>query len=126
MSFVFYNPNPNGKRVIDCSVRALSKVLDNDWEESYIGLCAEGFIYKDMPSSAYVIGMYLKKRGYKQKFIPYICPECTTVSKFAEEHKVGKFVLVTEEHIVAVVDGDYYDTWDCGDEIVIYYYMEEL
>lgn len=126
MAYVFYNPNKNGRRTIDCSVRAISKVLDKDWEEIYIGLCAEGLMYKDMPSSAYVIGMYLRKHGYEQKFIPYICPDCTSVRKFSEQHNKGKFVLVTEEHMVAVVDGDYYDTWDSGDEIVIYYYMEEM
>ena len=126
MAFVFYNPNPSNIRVGDCSVRAISRILDKDWEDAYIALCAEGLMYKDMPTSAYVIGMYLKKRGYIQKFIPNICPACTTVSKFAEEHPSGKFIAVTEEHMVAIVDGDYYDSWDSGGEIVLYYYMEEM
>jgi hypothetical protein len=27
--------------------------------------------------------------------------------------------------VVAVVDGDYYDTWDCGDEVPVYYFERE-
>lgn len=30
MSFVYYNPNPQGKLVGDCVIRALSKALDLD------------------------------------------------------------------------------------------------
>ena len=126
MAFVYYNPNPNNSHTGDCSVRAIAKVLNKDWEDVYIGLCAEGLMYRDMPTSAYVIGMYLKRHGYEQKFIPRICPDCTVVKKFAEDHPTGSFIVITDGHMVAVVDGDYYDTWDSGNEVVLYYYMEEM
>ena len=125
MAYVFYNPNPNNSRVGDCVIRALSKVLGKDWEDTYISLCAEGLFYKDMPSADYVWGMYLRKFDFVQKMIPSICPACVTVREFAETHKEGRYVVKTQSHVVAVVNGDYFDSWDSGDEIVLYFWEKE-
>lgn len=122
MPFVFYNPNPNNQRVGDCSVRAVSKATGKDWEEAYIGLCTEGFAENDMPSANNVWGRYLQKYGFEEKPIICICPNCVTVAQFAEDHPKGRYVLACQNHVVAVVDGNYYDTWDSGDEVVLYYY----
>lgn len=35
MSLIKYNPNPAGRNVGDCAVRAVSKALDVDWETSF-------------------------------------------------------------------------------------------
>ena len=37
----------------------------------------------------------------------------------------GTYVLATNNHVVAVVDGNYYDTWDSGDETPIYVWRKE-
>jgi hypothetical protein len=47
-----------------------------------------------------------------------------TVRDFANEHPHGKYLLVLDEHVVTVVDGDYYDTLDPGDEIPRYYWTK--
>ena len=39
----FYNPNPHGNRVIDCTVRALCKALDTDWDTAYCMIAAETY-----------------------------------------------------------------------------------
>lgn len=124
MAYVYFNLNSNGDRLTDYSVRAIAKVLGKEWEDAYIGLCAIGHSYKDMPSSPYVIGMYMKEHGYEKKVIPTSFPQCTTVKKFSEENTEGKFLLFTENYIVALIDGDYFDIFDCGKEEVIYYYSE--
>ena len=126
MPFIFYNPNPKNQRVGDCAVRAVSKALGMDWSDAYIGLCAEGLALRDMPSANYVWGMFLKKYGYEEHMISSVCPNCITVSEFAKKNKKGRFVLATQNHVVAVEDGDYYDTWDSGNEIVLYYYKKEV
>lgn len=126
MPYVFYNPNPSSQRVGDCSVRALCKALGKEWDDCYVGLCAEGLLYHDMPSANYVWGMYLRKYGFEQKMIPSICPECTTVSRFADTHRNGRYVLACQNHVVTVVDGDYYDSWDSGNEVVLYYWQKEM
>lgn len=126
MPFLFFNPNPRNQRVGDCAVRAISKATGQSWKDAYIGLCSEGLIFKDMPSSNYVWGNYLRKFGFEEKNIPNICPACVTVAKFAEDHPEGRYVLATQNHVVAVINGDYYDTWDSGDEIVLYFYKKEI
>lgn len=126
MSYKYFNPNPYNQRVGDCAVRAICKALGKDWEDAYIALCAEGLNYKDMPSSNYVWGMYLRKYGFEQKMIPSICPNCITVEKFAEEHPTGRYVLACQNHTVAVDSGCYWDSWDSGNEIVLYFYEKEM
>ena len=125
MAYKAFNNNPRGQRVGDCAVREMSKDLGKDWEDAYIGLCSEGLMYGDMPSANYVWGMYLRKYGFEQKMISSICPLCVSVSQFAEEHPIGRYVLACQNHVVSVIDGDYYDSWDSGDEIVIYYFSKE-
>lgn len=126
MPFSFFNPNPKNQRVGDCAVRAISKATGQSWKDAYIGLCSEGLVFKDMPSSNYVWGNYLRKFGFEEKSIPNICPACVTVSRFAEDHPEGRYVLATQNHVVAVINGEYYDTWDSGDEIVLYFYKKEI
>lgn len=46
-----FNPNPKGKQVGDCTVRAISKVLDLEWGEAYLDLCLYGLRLCDMPTS---------------------------------------------------------------------------
>lgn len=125
MPYVYFNPNPLNNRVGDCSVRAVCKATEKDWEDAYISLCAEGLMLSDMPSANYVWGMVLHRNGFTEHIVPTICPNCISVNAFCEEHPEGTYVLATQNHVVAVVDGDYYDTWDSGDEIVLYYYKKE-
>ena len=125
MPFVFYNPNPKNQRVGDCAVRAVSKALGIDWSDAYIDLCSEGLALRDMPSANYVWGTYLKKFGFEEHMISSICPDCVTVAQFANRNRQGKYVLATQNHVVCVVNGDYFDTWDSGNEIVLYFYKKE-
>lgn len=124
--YVEYNPNPKQKRVGDCVIRAICKVLDMDWEKTYIQLCLQGLKMFDMPSSNAIWGSYLKQKGFLQVAIPNTCPDCFTVEDFCKEHPNGVFVLGTGTHVVAVVDGDYYDAWDSGKEIPVYYFRRQL
>lgn len=122
MSFVFYNPNPSKRDTIDCTVRAISKLFDFTWDRAYMKLALEGFRQKSMPTADSVWGNYLKQNGYTRHIIPNMCPECYTVSEFANDHPHGRYLLKTYEHVVAICDGDYYDTFDSGNEIPIYYW----
>jgi len=125
MPYRFYNPNPANIRVGDCTIRALSKALGKDWEETYISLCAEGLLYHDMPSADYVWGMYLRKHGYKMEAISSICPDCTTVQSFSEAHPEGTYVVKTQNHVICIHDGDWYDTWNSAEEIILYFWQKE-
>lgn len=117
--FQQFNSNPQHRRVGDCVVRALSKVLDESWEASYIDLCIQGYIMSDLPSGNSVWGEVLKRHGYSRSVIT-IDDEFYTIKDFCEEYPKGRYVIGTGTHAVAVVDGDHFDTWDSGDETVLY------
>lgn len=126
MAFKFYNPNPRQKLVGDCVIRAISIVTDQDWEKTYLDLALQGYMMKDMPSSNNVWGEYLINKGFTRHIIPNTCPMCYTVDEFCKDNPNGCYLLATGTHAVAVVDGNYLDTWDSGNEIPIYYWREEI
>lgn len=123
-TFISENANPINNRVGDCTVRAVSKVLDQDWEKTYADLSLQGFMLCDMPSANHVWGAYLKSKGFRRAVIPDECPDCYSVRDFCEDHPEGSYILSISGHVVAVVDGNYYDTWDSGDKIPIYYWYK--
>ena len=116
------NINPLHRRADDCTVRAIAKVLGEPWEHVYTDLCLEGLRFYDMPSANHVWGSYLKKKGFIRRIIPDTCPQCYTVAEFAEDHPNGSYILALHGHVIAVENGDYFDTWDSGDGIPIYYW----
>lgn len=124
MSFIMYNKNPYNKSVTDCPVRAISTVTGTDWDTAYIGMVVEGFNQKDMPNSNNVWGAYLRKLGFSREVIPNFCPDCYTVADFCSDHPKGVYLLACNGHTVAAIDGDYYDTFDSGDMIPLYYWFK--
>lgn len=121
----WYNPNPKGKQVDDCVIRAISAVTGSSWEQIFIDLSMQGLLMADMPSSNIVWSLYLKRIGFKRKTIED-CPMCYTVKDFCCEHPVGTFVVGTGTHAVAVIDGKYLDAWDSGEEQPTYYFVKQL
>lgn len=117
-----YNPNPIRRHVGDCTIRAISKALGQDWETTYTGIALEGFLQCDMPSANHIWGAYLKRHGFARNVIPDTCPDCYTVEDFAEDHPKGTYILAISGHVVCVCDGDWYDTWQSGGEIPLYYW----
>ena len=119
------NNNPDKALVGDCTIRAISKAIGKPWDDTYIYLAVQGFKMKDMPSSNRVWGEFLYNNGFRRFIIPDSCPNCYTIKDFCEDHKDGKYILATGTHVVCVVDGNYDDSWDSGDEIPIYYWRKE-
>lgn len=120
--YVNYNANPANRRVGDCTVRAISKALNQPWEDTYSGMAIQGLMMFDMPSANSVWSAYLKHNGFDRHIIPDTCPDCYSVSDFCDEHPQGTYLLALSGHVVAVEDGKYYDIWDSGNEIPLYYF----
>jgi hypothetical protein len=118
------NINPLHRRADDCTVRAIAKVLGERWEDVYTDLCLEGLRFYDMPSANHVWGSYLKKRGFTKHIIPDTCPQCYTVAEFAEDNPHGSYILALSGHVVAIIDGDWYDSFNSGDRIPVYYWKK--
>jgi len=62
-----FNPNPYGSKVGDCVIRAICAATGQAWNTTYTGVTLQGYALKDMPSSNYVWGEYLKKEDQKER-----------------------------------------------------------
>lgn len=122
--YVYENVNPQKKLVKDCVIRAIANVIGKTWHEVYFDICAEGGVECDMPSSNGIWKNYLMRNGFKMELIPNTCPNCYTIKDFTKDHPNGSYIVCTGEHAVAVKGGNYYDTWDSGDEIPLYYFYK--
>ena len=121
MAYIEYNPNPVGRRVGDCAVRAVAKALDMGWESTFITLCMNGLSMGDMLSSNAVWGATLRQNG----FYKHLVDEYMTAEEFCEQHPYGVYVLAFGGHVATVVSGNLYDAWDSSQEIVQYYWSKE-
>lgn len=124
--WIYSNPNPDKKLVDDCVIRAICLLTNKDWDTVYTALAFQGLLMRDMPSSNAVWGKYLSDRSFRRYIIQDLCPYCYTVKAFCKDHPYGEFLLGTGTHVVAVIDGDYYDTSDSGDEVPICYWRKEI
>lgn len=120
--FVRFNANPVNKNTGDCTVRAISTLMNQSWRDTHADLSMTSFYLNVMPSANEAWGEYLILNGYRRYAIPDTCPACYTIKEFCMDHPKGRFLVATGSHVVAVIDGDYYDTWDSGWEVPIYYY----
>ena len=124
--YIHVNPNPNGVYVEDCVVRAIAIATDRSWDDIYLNVCLQGYIMKNMPSVNNVWGTYLKSIGFVQYPLPTNCPDCYTIRDFCDQNRYGTYILATGSHVVAVIDGNYCDAWDSGDEMPIAIWRREI
>lgn len=113
--FQKYNANPKNKRVGDCVVRAISTAINEPWDTVFMDLCEVGFDLKSMPNDKDTYSEYLNRKGFSNITIKVTKgSKRPTVQSFAQDNPNGTFVLSVANHLVTVVDGKYYDTWDSG------------
>ena len=91
MAYSFYNANPEENDIWDCSVRALSKAM-NDSVESIEGFLDDNF----------------------ERF----CDLNMTLGEFANAYNRGIFLVTMPGHITVVEDGIIYDSFDCSDRYI--------
>ena len=116
------NPNPQHKEVPDCVVRAIAIALHKRWIEVYDDLCELGRVEFNMPSADAVWGKYLYKMGFEPFLLPESCQRCVTINCFSQIFNRGTYIIGTGNHAVAVINGDYYDSWDSGDEVPSFFW----
>ena len=116
------NPNPLGKVTGDCVVRAIAIATSQSWRRVYDDLCDLGRIECELPNTNTIWGMYLDRMGFDQFLLPESCPRCITIKAFCDRFQEGTYIIGTGSHAVAVIDGDYYDSWDSGKEVPSYFW----
>lgn len=120
--WIEYNRNPVGANTEDCAIRAVALALGISWDEAFdmIAVMAKSMGRPMHQDAAW--GAVLRRSGFKRHIIPNTCPECYTIEDFCEDNPQGIFVLGTGTHAVTIIDGNYYDTWNSGNEIPIYFW----
>lgn len=116
------NPNPMRKEVPDCVIRAVSIALNQPWIQTFDELYSVARMDFNMPSADSVWGHYLYLKGFEPFLLPDACPKCVTVAEFTKQFPRGTYIIGTGSHAVAIIDGNYFDSWDSGNEIPTFYW----
>jgi len=126
--YVYYQPNDKDLKdeVGDCQIRAFSKVLGLSWLEAFdltTPLCRELQTYTIFGCDLKKTKEAMSKLGFEYTGISNKKgSKRPTVDEFAKKHPIGKYILSVANHVVACVDGKYYDTWDSGYKCLYGYY----
>ena len=116
------NPNPAHKNVPDCVIRAVCIALNMRWLDVFDDLSAVARSEFSVTVDDDVWGKYLYRIGFEPFLLPESCPRCVTVRAFTRYFPRGTYIIGTGTHAVAVVDGDYYDSWDCGNMVPSFFW----
>lgn len=120
--WVWANPNPKKKEVPDCVIRAICIALNKPWLETSDELYEVARRDFSVTSDDNVWGHYLYNLGFEPFLIPLECPRCTTVQEFTKMYPYGTYIIGTGTHAVAVIDGNYYDSWDSGHTVPTFFW----
>ena len=126
--YVYYQPNLKDikDQTGDCQIRAWCKVFNVWWVEAFdmtIPICRELQTYTIFDSNIKQTKEAMNRLGFD--YIGISNKRGTkrpTVDSFTKDHPTGKYILSLANHVVAVVCGKYYDTWDCGKKSLYGYY----
>ena len=122
--WIEYNANPVANRTEDCAIRAVSVALDISWDDAFDLIAHNAKAMGNVMHSNAVFGSVLRQHGFTREVIPNHCPDCYTIKDFCYDHPKGVYVVGTDSHVVAVVNGNYIDTFDSGSETPIYFWKE--
>lgn len=116
------NPNPGHKEVPDCVIRAISIALNQTWLKTSDDLYEIARNDYSVTCDDHIWGKYLYLHGFEPFLLPHKCPQCITIKQFCDIYPRGTFIVGTGSHAVAVIDGDYYDSWDSGNEVPTFFW----
>lgn len=121
----YYQPNKKDLKDNhgDCVIRAPTMILDKSWLGVFDDLVPYARELQNDLACRPVYEKYLIDNGFTYVGISNRRgSKRLTVSQFARDHKKGRYFCNLANHVVCVVDGVYYDTWDCGDSCLYGYY----
>ena len=126
--YVYFQPNKKDlkDKTGDCQIRAFCKVLDIDWLTAFdltIPICRELQTYTIFDCNLEKTQAAMETLGFTYTGISNKKGSTRpTVDSFAKSHPTGRYIVSLARHVVAVVDGKYYDTWDSGYKSLYGYY----
>lgn len=121
MEFSYFNPNPCGRTVGDCAVRAIAKALDMDWGQAFAILASFAYSMCDMPNADEVWGAVLRAYG----FVRFNIPEGITVEDIVNKYPSHICVIGFGRHVSTIRNGILYDAWNSSRETPLFVWVKE-
>ena len=120
--YKYYNANPFGRNVNDCSVRAISLATKSTWDQTYRDLAnfsrMQGITFSEVEFIDELLAdryeMYCFDRGKSMK-----------LRDFLDLQLPGRWLITMAGHITCVIDGVCYDTFDPSDKTIWCIYRVE-
>lgn len=111
-NYIYYNANPLGREVNDCSVRAISLAEGSSWDETYDKLSNYAKEKCMLLDEAKFIEPYLNSKYPK---VYYRCITCgdKNLGDLLKIYNRGIYLITMKGHITCSINGVVYDTWDC-------------
>ena len=103
----YYNPNPAGRIVGDCTIRAVAKALGTDWDTAATYLFVASFQMKDVQNANSAVASVLLQNGFRRDVLPDTCSGCTTFEDYVRENQNGTHVLCAGRTVQAQVGSDH-------------------
>lgn len=131
-TFHFYNANPKGKFTTDCTIRAICTALEIPYEQVVMEMakmeCETGY----NRSSNEGINQYLESKGWVKNKQPrkddntkYTGKEfCEEVQTHRHWYDPAIIANIGGGHIVAIMFGQVYDTWNSTDGCIGNYWTK--
>ena len=119
-TFYYYNANPKNRITSDCVVRAISTALEIPYNQVVMEMaelqCKTGYDRGENKC----IDMYLESKGWVKRKQPrkddntkYTGKEfCEEVQEFTFNYPTRMIANIGGHHIVAIMNGRVYDTWN--------------
>ncbi len=124
----YYQPNKKDlkDKYGDCVIRALTKVLEMDWLEVFDDIHPISRELQVPFNCKPCYEAYLESKGFKYTGISNKKgSKRPTVQSFTKDHKEGTYLVIVANHVVAVSEGYFWDTWDSGEKSMYGYWEKE-
>lgn len=127
--YQYYQPNDKDIKdnYGDCVIRALTKVTGLPWMSVFTEMLPFCIQFQALHNNQIVYTEYLKYKGFSYTGISNKKgTRRPTVESFAKEHKTGTYFVTVANHVVAIEDGRYFDTWDSGEKSMYGYWTKQV
>ena len=112
--FEYYNANPLGRIVNDCTVRAISLATERSWDATYMELSEYARQQAITFSEIEFINEYLAER-YKRYCS---ASRMEKLKDFLALKLPGRWLITMSGHITCAIDGVCYDTFDPSERYI--------
>lgn len=132
-TFHYHNANPKKRYTSDCAFRTIAVALRQSWEDTVTEMailsCKNGYSINSQQN----IDKYLASKGWIKHKQPKKADNtkykgrefCEQIQLFLNENNSSIIANVGSHHMVAIIDGKIYDTWNCSEKVIGNYWTKK-